>query len=274
MKLISWDIGIKNLAYCVIDYDYIKNTSETVTCYESIKNIIEWDIINVVPDCDHCYKTNCKKPASFKCYYYGKSVKWCLKHDSIYNKLFELDRTCNSNNLSKKMSIKTINCININIDVLRMSLIQKLDRIILPLIKKYSINYSLIENQPAMRNPRMKAIADTVYTWFLIRGIVDSKIIKSIHFISPSNKLKEYADELTKSDNKYKSTKMKSISVVNDYFNTIKLSNTSSNTSSMIKWIKHLEKFNKKDDLCDTLLQGYYWIDKNKPIDNLKKSKK
>lgn len=39
----------------------------------------------------------------------------------------------------------------------------------------------------------MKGLSDTIYTWFLIRGIVDkidNSIITKVSFISPSNKLK------------------------------------------------------------------------------------
>jgi hypothetical protein len=45
----------------------------------------------------------------------------------------------------------------------------------------------LIENQPSFKNPSMKAISDVLYTWFMIRGIVDKEInnstIKEIRFI-------------------------------------------------------------------------------------------
>ena len=31
----------------------------------------------------------------------------------------------------------------------------------------------LIENQPTLKNPKMKAISSTIYDYFLIRGIID-----------------------------------------------------------------------------------------------------
>ena len=39
MLILSWDVGIKNLAYCMINYRNDNNNIE----------IIEWDIINLNP---------------------------------------------------------------------------------------------------------------------------------------------------------------------------------------------------------------------------------
>ena len=59
-------------------------------------------------------------------------------------------------------------------------------------------NIVLIENQPSMKNPKMKAISSTIYDYFLIRGIFDKERTNSnitrVKFMSPSNKLK-LADE-------------------------------------------------------------------------------
>lgn len=249
MRVISWDVGIKNLAFCCIEYNYDNQESEIVS-----KTILEWNIINLIPDQEQCLISTCKKPVVHGCQYHGKDIFWCAKHNSFYSKLKILAQE-DTINLTKPYTVKSINCNNIDIEMLRSSLVYKLDIIILPIIYKLNIDYVLIENQPALRNPRMKAIADMLYAWFLIRCVNDSRIVKSIHFISPSNKLKSYAEELNLSENKYRSTKLKSIDVVSEYLNNNKLNN----------WINHINTFNKKDDLCDSLLQGFYWIDKNKP---------
>jgi hypothetical protein len=46
MKIISFDVGIKNLAYCIIDYD-------------NSLNILEWNIINLISDSKLCLYDNC-----------------------------------------------------------------------------------------------------------------------------------------------------------------------------------------------------------------------
>jgi hypothetical protein len=144
---------------------------------------------------------------------------------------------------------------------LKVKLIEKLD-----LMKFEPFTYLLIENQPTFKNPKMKAIADTLYAWFLIRKIIDEKIllVNNIKLISPGRKnklflpeikpdIKEENKEETKEDLKeenitktkltYKDGKKKSIDL----------------TLSLIteEWKLFLNEYSKKDDLADCLLQGY-----------------
>jgi hypothetical protein len=98
----------------------------------------------------------------------------------------------------------------------------------------------------------MKSIADTLYTWCLIRGIIDNNIINSINFINPINKLKEFKI-IYETNNKYKTTKLKSIEIISNNF-------INNNKNLLL----YLNNFKKKDDLCDSLLQGIYWINKFK----------
>ena len=101
----------------------------------------------------------------------------------------------------------------------------------------------------------MKAISDTLYTWFMIRGLVDKQInnsnIKEIKFISPSNKLKIFKDDIIKENltpsQKYRQTKKLSIDKCIQILNKYKMDN----------WIVYFNDNNKKDDLADCFLQGY-----------------
>ena len=225
MKIISWDVGIKNLAYCIIEYDEIVQQ----------KTILYWNIINLIPENEHCYISTCKKPVIKSCTYHGKNICWCEKHAELYSIICKKENNKFSDTtLSKPINVKTINCNNINIDDLRISMINKLDMIILPIVYTENIDTILIENQPTLKNPRMKAIADTLYTWALIRCKLDSKIVSNIHLISPGNKLKKYAEELINVENKYKSTKLKAIEVVKEYLNNC----------TTEQWYNHLLKFN------------------------------
>ena len=106
----------------------------------------------------------------------------------------------------------------------------------------------------------MKSIASTVYDYFLIRGIVDKKNnskIKFVKYISPSNKLKIDNNKTvqvlgnTKDDKKYKITKSLSIEYTKILINNDKY------------YLDFLNKEKKKDDLCDSFLQGVYYLNKN-----------
>jgi len=249
MKLISFDIGMKNLAFAVIEV--VNNT----------KNIIHWDVINLIKEPPHCYINSCKKDVIKSCLYSGKYVFMCENHLNFYDILKSVSiKHCNNgiDKLSELSNVKHINCVNINIDDLRMSLIKHLDYVILPLIFKENIEKVVLESQPVFRNPRMKAIADSIYMWFLIRCKNDARIVKTINYVSASNKLKKYAEELASANEseRYNATKNKAILVVAEY---LKQKNDT-------KWLTHYNKFRKQDDLADCLLQGFYYLDNIKEI--------
>jgi len=241
--ILSWDIGMKNLAYCLMDNN---------------KQIYKWSIIDVMPNIHNCYHFKCYNEVIHQILFLNVNIYSCSKHNP-FDKLKKYD-----NNVSIK-KYNVINCNNINIDLLRENVIRSLNLDILFLCYFYKINYVLIENQPAMKNPKMKAIMDIIYSWFLIKCKIDCSIIDEIKLINPSNKLKKYLIELKDKDKdndvdkikndkkKYKETKNKSIEVVESYLNK--------STDNNRQFLYNLWTSKKKDDLCDCLLQAHYWID-------------
>jgi hypothetical protein len=125
----------------------------------------------------------------------------------------------------------------------------------LDLLKEYFLNVDevLIENQPSMRNPVMKTISVFLYSYFVIRGTIDNKLISYVKFISPSNKLKidvENTNEILgggKTKEKvYKLTKELGIwycrSLISD------------DDDKIIELVK------KKDDMADAFLQAFQYL--------------
>ena len=155
MKVLSLDIGINNLSYCILSYD------------NGNYNIQEWDILNVNP-----YENDNKEIASLN-KQIDKDNKKKLKDEGESSKLKKkkLKKKPTLNELSEKI-INTFDNNSIFLDC----------------------NYVIIENQPCLKNPTMKSIQMIVYSYFYIRGIVDNKsiILKDIVFISAGNKLKVY----------------------------------------------------------------------------------
>ena len=291
MKIISWDIGIKNLAYCILEIS--ENTNNSF-------EILEWDKINLLESNKTCHgfisenNLKCENKCEYEYKLYDNTYYFCALHKNQYIKILEkqeklLNNTeqnleCFCENVIKKNGIvcnkqSIINYNNCNycqthynslkkkfnrnivkitqnanktpIEEIKFNLIKKLDN--LPNI--LDIDKVLIENQPALKNPKMKAIADTLYTWFLIRGIIDKSIIKNILYISPSNKLKINKDNtltiLSNSKNdveKYKLTKELAIQYCHQII------------SDNDKYKNIFNSFKKKDDLADALLQGLYYI--------------
>jgi hypothetical protein len=245
MKILSWDVGIYNLSYCILE----KN-EET----KEIK-IIDWDIVNLVD-----------------------------------NEEMKKNTTLIFENIPRKLHEKP----------------QLLD-----------VDIVVIENQPSLKNPKMKSIQMILYSYFLILGKVigngdkSGGYIQSIDFCSASNKLKVYDGPeivLEEKPKRVAKPKLKKDSpqiniIVNNEENIeeikvekiekveeIKIDDSNKDSqekkkkSSSVKYadkkrlaIEHskyylkenpnfLDFFNehkKKDDLADSFLQGLYYIKKN-----------
>ena len=294
MKIISWDVGIKNLAYCIME-----------DCDINICKIHDWKLINLIETnyiCDGCIGNNkCDRQVTHKLSILNKVYYLCKLHKVNYkdfvtdeiNKITINENVTTCDNLIKSSGLKcnkkschqynNINYCNqhinyykkkinnsiaeklvqnankVPIEIIKLNLVNKLDNI--PSLLQ--VNRVLIENQPSLKNPKMKAIADTLYTWFLIRGIVDKKDnspINIVKYISPSNKLKIENDNTvkllstTKNDTeKYKLTKQLSIIYTKQVLNN-------NNNNNNNKYLDFFNKQKKKDDLADALLQGLYYI--------------
>jgi hypothetical protein len=214
MNIISFDVGIRNLAYCYCKVD---------TNIE----IIKWDIINLLVE-KKCYGCDNKPLYSNS----KKDIYFCDKHKNIFTKI---------------KHYVPLTCKTVKIDILKIELIKKLDMIFLPILFKSNIDYVLIENQPTFKNPKMKAIADTLYSWFLIRGINDLKTIKNLKYILPINKNKIFKNKIIKYN--YSENKNIAIDITLKYLDKIS-----------IEWKNFLIKNKKKDDLADCFLQLIHFI--------------
>lgn len=293
MKVLSWDVGIINLAFCLIDYN--KETKEF--------KILDWDIINLTDRA----KMKCTECNANPTYYQVVSDKYYCKHHSKlaliepphFDILFKTenitdsvccfegktgicgkktkynlnnktedkigDSYCNTHAKSKYKSYsneyKLINYTKKGID--KMSMDDFLMRLVKELDKRPNLlncEYVFIENQPTMKNPRMKTISVTLYNYYLIRGIIDKNISKSqlkeVHFMAPSNKLK-----LANDGDKVELVKVKNNE---DDSKTYKLTKSLGvkYCLEMIKqypeWVNVFNSHKKKDDLADCFLQGMY----------------
>jgi hypothetical protein len=310
MKVVSFDVGIKNLAVCILEYD---DSSNIKIIYWDVINLLDNNAIKIVlpcsiPNCKQKIKSYieieenkfhfCTKHLSEKDKYtkpitdkydlnlWSETLDLCtsclksasdsnkevseLKEKKIkpkknnYNK--ELNLTlCNKhqkqiiekiNKLSNKIiSIKAKKVKDHTVDDIKIKLIKSLDAIKDILLLEGEI--VLIENQPSFKNPTMKAISDTLYCWFLIRGLIDKDLNKStldkIKFISPSGKLRDFCQttiDEAKTSNKYKETKKLSIENTKNILGAYELNN----------WLKHILESVKKDDLADCFLQGWSYM--------------
>tara|TARA_B100001758_G_C18308730_1_gene556567 strand:- start:9 stop:896 length:888 start_codon:yes stop_codon:yes gene_type:complete len=289
MKILSWDVGIRNLAGCIINYNCL-NISDPYS-------IEWWEIIDLLDEpeilCSHIdKKTNkpCTNKAKHSNIFFNNNYTYCGVHvkkfNSVANKLtfnpIKNDKkscffceniskfsvtyneedihlcTNHKNKCLKEMKLKNVkqpSLKNVDIDKLKYNLWVILDK--LPHLLK--VDHIIIENQPSLKNPKMKSISETLYNYFLCRGIIDKKItlsnITKIKYISPSNKLKINKDNtnliLSNSKSSSETYKLTKELAVKYCYQFIK---------NYPSWHVVLDKAKKKDDLCDCLLQGIYYL--------------
>ena len=223
MKLISFDIGIKNLAYCVIDSE--------------LCSILDWGVLDIstCDKCEHIMKgmKPCEKDAKVTI----NNTRLCTAHQKLSQ----------YKGLKSKKIPKQINPM--------LQLGQKLVSVLDEHPIFLTVDHVLLENQPALKNPTMKSVQMLVYSYFLIKGVTfTTSPTKNIEMINARNKLKAYKGEPIPCDikDRYKRTKWLGIQYCEKMI---------SENTQIEECYKTLFKSSKKrDDLADAYLQGMYWL--------------
>jgi len=179
MKYLSFDVGIKNLAYCSLNED---------------KKILDWGIINLNkdPKCQCGLQKECSKTATYQVTdIENNEVKYCC---STHVKKYKKKKKLNSNYDMFKISQILVEELNSKTDFLNHEII-------------------CIENQPALKNPTMKSIQMILYSYFIIEGVCKDPICSNVQMINARNKLKVYKGEPVecKFTDKYKRNKYLSV---------------------------------------------------------------
>ena len=259
MKLLSIDVGIKNLALCLFN---IENKEK----YE----ILNWDVVNLCNEIDvKCFM--CSKSAKF----INKEIHCCKKHIPDTGLLL-IDKELEMKNL-KKTKVNDIKEIfkrhNIEFDnktskVLLLDYFEKLipDKYVIPFSNKVNCNdlnlieiginlkdklnnlYEnmkidtvIIENQISPIANRMKTLQGMIAQYFILNDVTD------IQFISASNKLKDYVSKKTT----YSERKHKGIEICEE----ILINNT-----DICQYLDMFNTHKKRDDLADCFLQGLWFL--------------
>jgi len=277
MKILSIDVGIKNLAFCL----FVKSPTE-----QQFK-VSKWDVINLSQEetltCGFTEKNIlCNKQAKFK-----KDDKcYCVKHSkkqqyqipsaeqkpSFINKqkIAKLYEIADSNNIKYDQKIKKtdlVNLINEHIqktyfDTIESKKANEVDlfNIGVNIKNKFNetfqdqvkpgekIDYVIIENQIGPLAIRMKTIQGMIVQYFIMSNLN----VENIEFISASNKLKDCD---IKDKEKYSDRKKIGIAKCLEIL------------TSDFRFNEHINYFNghkKKDDLSDSFLQGLWFINNKK----------
>ena len=276
MKILSIDVGIKNLALCLLS-----KSGENFT-------IANWNVVNLSQKielkCQEVEKTgqSCNKPAKFT----KNSKCFCLKHSKKQDfqiptqelkssfiqkqKIQELHGLAEKYKLTYDKSkckkadlisllneyiyttcfepVETTNASKIDLVTIGKNIQTKLDEILGEHLT--SIDIVIIENQISPIANRMKTIQGMIAQYFIM------KIPHiQIDFVNASNKLKDESPSVEKKETtKYSDRKKQGIQ------KTLELL---TNNYNFAEWSAFFSAHAKKDDLADCFLQGLWFI-KNK----------
>lgn len=231
----SFDIGIKNLAFCIMQFDKDAPDGKQFP-------ILEWKNIDLTDnqqltdkECDGIVKAKsikCDKQA--KVTVDGKN--YCCTHNPKKD-------TVKPKNVPKAASIP--------LKKLCITLSERLDEY--SELWKTKVDHVVIETQFS-RNRKMICQSDMLYSYFIIKHITnpDSRV-SDIKFISSRNKLQVYKGPKLEPENKRKNAK--------DQRKMLAVEHCKAMIKGDQPHLDYLNKFpKKKDDLSDCFLQGAWYL--------------
>jgi hypothetical protein len=271
MRILSIDVGIKNLAFCLLEDD----------------KIAKWDVINLAAQeingasCGCCAVDKDKKCSNLA-KFTKKGDQYCLKHakkqpfqiptpelkKAFINKqklqpLLDLaDKygiqhtpTMKKNDLVHELneyitnmcfeSVHSIGASEIDLVTIGRNLKKHFDQIF---SDGCMLDYVVIENQISPIANRMKTIQGMIAQYFIMTGTC-----QKIEFVSSVNKLKDIGPADKKVKLTYGDRKKLGIATC---LETIK------DTDSYSEWYNYFTSHKKKDDLADSFLQGKWFKNK------------
>jgi hypothetical protein len=295
MKILSIDIGIKNLAYVILECDVIdkKNNANEFKDFK----IIKWDVINLCNKLISCNEKCCSKEAKF----HKDNVFYCKNHTKkseyslptcniktlhkqsvanlstlIEQYQIKIEKPINKASLIKLLeeylnstcfeAIESVNANNVNLIDIGISIKNELNE----LFKNYelsSIDQIILENQISPIANRMKTIQGMISQYFIDCNNYNIK------FISATNKLKPFISKESKYISNYKDlcevdeikeakeSKDKKLSYNERKKLSIYYTKQLLEHKNMLPEHAFFIKHSKKDDLADCFLQGIYYLE-------------
>lgn len=274
MKLLSIDVGIKNLAYCLMQAEQTQaeQTQAEQQAEQPHAKIVAWDVINLCGQDPCC--SSCKKPAKFTnantyfCTAHGKKSGLLLPDKNISlkkikkMKLSDLqqvvkDYTIPTTATKKEELYKAVSAFLVEKSLTSVSSAKasEMDLVQIGIAMRSafdkemkdhlsSITHIVIENQISPIANRMKTLQGMIAQYFIMHEKTQ------IAFVSAANKLKGHQDIETDLTT-YAARKKEGINI------TLKLLK-----ERCPEWLPHFTQHKKKDDLADAFLQGNWYLNK------------
>jgi hypothetical protein len=287
MKLLSVDVGIKNLSFCLFDYDEREKKEKK----DDKIRILKWDNIDLseknalicseldknglvcgkpglycITNKSFCLKCSKKQPylrlaPDLKPAFINKqklqtlleiAKKYGIQYNSITCKKVEIIALINQFVLQNCFTdVCKSNATKIDLVTIGRNLQHKFDELFYPSLNEpLEIDTIIIENQIGPIANKMKTIQGMLAQYFIMKN-------NNIHieFISASNKLKNFTPinaETGKPEKlDYKQRKQLGVKTSLNFVDT---------DARFSEWSTFLHNHKKKDDLSDCFLQGIWYI--------------
>jgi hypothetical protein len=256
MKILSFDIGIRNLAFCLYDSSPV----------EPNQTILQWDVIDILSfgESQQSYNTldiaKKWKKEQFVKWFQDNHIELPKTKKDMLEEMKKIIKVENKGNKKEKNGIdlytkKILQWLESRPDLLQCDIVA-------------------LENQPCMKNPIMKTIQTIIYTYYYYFGVLHGQV-QQVKLVSATNKLK------IKPEGFVPPTKaLPAVPVVTDEETEkpvcVKKPKTKAGyaerKSQAIAYMKHYlihhiqqtelttfwESHGKKDDLADCFLQAVY----------------
>jgi len=241
IKVISWDIGIKNLSYCILE----KERNEDYPIDKNGYSIIDWEVINLYDDekNQNCCglkknKSVCGKTAKYTC----NNLYYCKTHCSKDSKLIKKKKS-KRNQFEYAIRIK-----------------EELDK----RPELIDVTHVVIENQPALVNPIMKSVQMIIFSYFSFKRTNENNIC--VQNINAKQKEKLPDKDEKWEDSEYNKEYKKSIERTNSKYTRRKrkcfyYAKQCLETAPALQ--SFLDTHKKKDDLTDSYLMCVDFLQRN-----------
>ena len=266
--IISFDVGIKHLAYCSLDL------SGEIHAW-NVLNLVSEESVEPVLTCSLCtrkavFKNEsicfCQRPTAF-CKQHGvKSKDWILpvaglgsmKKQQIVDLFLAkgwsvpegsketVVKALQGKMLAAVRPLKKVAAGDVSLIDVGRRMVAELDRV----FEGWNIGAVLIENQISPIANRMKTLQGMLTAYFLMRFP-----LAAVHYISSGNKLKKVAEPVGEPEEKrsYKENKELGIQRCREALQK----------DVGGDWLAFFDGWpGKKDDLADSYLQGVWWLSK------------
>ena len=226
----SFDIGIKNLAYCIMSYHPELQGAPF--------KIYDWQVVDLLSE--DTKKMPCSRCAHTGNYYDAAKRFYCLRHAKTLDE--GLKAGLEPSALTKHRRIDNTDNLELNIAIIRA-----LDKN--PLILK--CREVIMEQQP-QKNAKMKNLSFMIFSYFACRGRIDTDtpILKDIRFVNSKHKLSVYDGPVVQCD-------LKNAYGRNKYYGKAYCDYMIRHDPEHSKMLRDSKK---RDDLADCFLQGAWYL--------------